>query len=128
MLVRECGARLDMQDREGRTALHAACIQGHLAAARELVLLGCDLNIQDRDGFSPVMHASEQGYWRIVLLLILARANLNLRDRRFGCTAMRIASEHHQMQVLQALVYGPIVRDVLERARGRPLIQRGGAS
>ena len=125
-LVRECGADMDAQTADGRTALHHACNNGHLATARVLVLQGCNLNIQNRDGYSPVMLASVIGHWRIVLLLVMARANLNLRERRFGYTAVRLACERHQMQVLRMLVHAPIVRDALERALGRPVLKIGG--
>ena len=53
------GAGVDTQSASGRTALHAACRAGQLAAARMLVDRGASLTIRDRTDRRAFEHLNE---------------------------------------------------------------------
>jgi ankyrin repeat protein len=45
---------VNMQDRDGRTAMHIACVNGHLDIVKVLLSVFADTNIIDDDGRTPV--------------------------------------------------------------------------
>jgi ankyrin repeat protein len=45
---------VNMQDRAGRTAMHHACMNGHLDTVKVLLSVFADTNITDDDGRTPV--------------------------------------------------------------------------
>lgn len=53
----EEGALLDRKNKNGRTPLHTACLNGHFAIVRLLLERGASLHITDNDGNTPIDHA-----------------------------------------------------------------------
>jgi hypothetical protein len=51
-VVYECD--VNMQDRDGRTAMHYACMNGHLDTVKVLLSVFADTNITDDYGKTPV--------------------------------------------------------------------------
>lgn len=56
------GIDLDAQDRQGLTALHIACLQGHLSTAKLMASHGAALHLVTREGFTAVELAAIKGY------------------------------------------------------------------
>ncbi|MCG7872836.1 MAG: ankyrin repeat domain-containing protein [Candidatus Thiodiazotropha lotti] len=70
-----------MNDRENRTELHNAIIDGLTDHAKELILSDkCDLDAQDKQGYTPLHAAAQQKNVEIAQLLIEKGARLDLID------------------------------------------------
>ena len=53
----EHGANMDLQDKNGKTALHHAVCRNYLDATHKLMTLGANVNLQDKDGKTSLHHA-----------------------------------------------------------------------
>jgi ankyrin repeat protein len=96
-------------DRDGRTELHHAVIDGHLEIVRSLLAAGGDVTVQDKAGWTPLHFAAQRGAIEIATLLIQHKAGVDVQDT-FGNT--------------------PLLRAVFEsRGRGEmiALLRRAGA-
>ena len=67
-LVRR-GVDPDLGDYDGRTALHLASAEGHLASVRYLLDQGADPNVVDRWGGTPLSDAVAHGRTEVAQLL-----------------------------------------------------------
>ena len=85
------GADVNMQDRDGETALVRAVMQGHSEIVRVLLGAGADCNLGDSDGVTPLMNAAHRGRSDIVRDLIAAGAALDTVDD-YDYTAMIYAA------------------------------------
>jgi len=95
-LLLEKGANLNIQDKDGNTALiHAAKFGYTLYAGivNCLIKANANLNIQNADGTTALIRASYCGRTEIVNLLIKAGANLNIQDEA-GNTALIVATDN----------------------------------
>lgn len=66
------GAKVDLQNKQGSTALHYACGLGHLNVVRKLLKRGADIKITDNEKRSPIDLARDlkpQNWETIVELL-----------------------------------------------------------
>jgi hypothetical protein len=63
------GARVDLRDNRGMTALMIASAQGQLAAVRKLLESGADKSLKDRSGKTARDHAAAGGHTEVVAIL-----------------------------------------------------------
>jgi ankyrin repeat protein len=74
------------------TALHVACLQGQLAAVKNLVEdVHIDINYLDRTGSTALMYAAYSGFEDIVRYLVEHGANISIKNLKGG-TAIRYAA------------------------------------
>ncbi|KAF9569350.1 hypothetical protein CPC08DRAFT_784021 [Agrocybe pediades] len=66
LVIEECGAMPDLEDREGETALHKATLNGHMQIVRYLVPGKADVHARDADGWTALHNACSKGYLDIV--------------------------------------------------------------
>ncbi len=78
----DAGANVNLQDKYGRSPLHAASDSGRLDVVRVLVDAGADVNLQDANGSSALHYASDKGHVDVARVLVDAGADVNLQDRR----------------------------------------------
>jgi ankyrin repeat protein len=64
--------------------LHAACYNGHLGAAQQLIGAGININHLDEFGSTPLMRAAAGGKVELVEWLLQNSANVNTRETRAG--------------------------------------------
>ena len=88
----EAGAKTDIQDIDGRTALHYAALNGWLSVCTVLVEAGAKTNIQDIYFKSALHVAASRGYSEICGMLVKAGADFNLLDGE-GCTPLQLAEQ-----------------------------------
>ena len=96
------GADLEAVDRDGNTALWAACYAGQLAIIEQLLDAGANINHQNPDGASALIYAASAGKTDVVALLIAkgARADLTTVD---DFTALDLAANPAIIKLLMAL-------------------------
>ena len=79
------GARLELEDWEGHTALWWACSAGRVGTMRELLSRGAAVN--PAEGVAPLHAASAGGHLYVVRELLARGAKLELKDKK-GHTAL----------------------------------------
>lgn len=91
---------INLANKEGRTPLHYAALQGNVEIAKILLENGADVNVADKDtdpetalafrgneGKAPLHYAVENGHVEVARLLLQKGANVNLKDED-GCTPL----------------------------------------
>ncbi|RAP36170.1 hypothetical protein B1207_08425 [Legionella quinlivanii] len=113
---------LNVLDKNGRSALHLACINDARDAAA-LLLKGGDLVLNDTDrlGYAPIHYAAQLNHVGLIELLAKAGANLNQPASGNG-TALHLACQNGKMPaVLELIKHGadlnPINADGLTPAQ-----------
>ena len=89
----ECGAKVNLQDAKGNTAVHYAlsCSNGSLEVLSRLMSDGAAVNNSfTRDKCTPLMIACQCGHMNAVSFLIEHGANMDLQDKN-GDTALHYA-------------------------------------
>lgn len=67
------GAKVDLSDSTGRTALHLAAENGHSAVCARLIAAGSDLLERDKDGLMPLHSAAKSDRERHGVMIPLLR-------------------------------------------------------
>ena len=113
----EAKANLDIQDKEGFTALHRAVNLNLIEIVRMLIDAGANLNVQDKHGHTPLHLAAINGKVEIVRMLIDAKANFNLQAKN-GRTALHFAADLREKEIVRMLIDAGARKDILDY-RGR---------
>ncbi|CAA7039845.1 unnamed protein product [Microthlaspi erraticum] len=96
------GVPLDSRDSQGRTALHMAAANGHLAIVEYLLSQGVDINALNEENNAPLHWACLNGHIEVVKRLILAGASLSLLNR-YERTPMDEALSGGKMEIRDAI-------------------------
>lgn len=99
----EKGARADLQNASGNTALIAASSEGFTEIVNLLLEKGADANLKNRDGLTALIIASSKGHKEVVTLLLSKGANVDLQSN-IGTTALFMASLNGQTEVVKLLL------------------------
>ncbi|KAF9164685.1 FKBP12-associated protein [Actinomortierella ambigua] len=92
-LVDMAGAGVDVQDREGETALLKASYAGHLSIVCFLLKRGANVHQKDKDGWTALHNASSKGFINIAqVLLEKGHANVNARSKKGHTPLINAAS------------------------------------
>lgn len=102
-LMDEHGLQVDEQGDDGDTALHLACLYGHLAIVQECVRRGANVMACDEDGSTPLHDASAGGYYDIAKLLLERGAQVDVADSD-GDTPLHNASNGNHRHVCELLL------------------------
>jgi len=95
----EAGAETDIQDIDGRTALHYAALNGWLDFCTVLVEGGGDTDLQDVDCKTALHLAASSGYSEICTMLVWAGTDLDLLDSQ-GCTPLQLAEQGDHFEIV----------------------------
>ncbi|XP_014778973.1 ankyrin repeat domain-containing protein 31 isoform X1 [Octopus bimaculoides] len=90
-------------DRERRTALHYAALNGYPDVCRCLISHGCDIDKQDAIGFTALHRACSQGHTAVCKVLLEEGCAKDLQDEH-GNTALHEASWNGYSKTLDVLV------------------------
>lgn|GEM_PF-2167762 len=88
-LLIDAGAKVDLRDASGRTALFYGVGSERSDAVLVIIKAGADVNAKDNNGKTPLVLAVEVGNRQIVQQLILAGADLDVRYQKDG-TSIRL--------------------------------------
>ena len=98
----ENGAQVDLQKRDGWSALMIASETGHGEVVKLLLENGAQVNLQKEDGVSALMIASENGYGEVVRILLENGAQVDLQNQD-GVSALMLASRNGHVKVVKNL-------------------------
>ncbi|KAI9732413.1 MAG: hypothetical protein M1834_001621 [Cirrosporium novae-zelandiae] len=124
----ENGADISHTDFMGQTALHKACISGHMDLVEYLLNYPkVTVDPVDQSERTPLYFAAERGYLDIVNLLIKHDANVNYLDRRWETAMFKPAGNGHTAVVSRLLDVGtnPTKLDMWDRTPLRFAAMRG---
>lgn len=114
-LIRETGALVEMEDREGETALHKAAMAGKLPSLTFLINSGASANCVDGDGWTPLHNACSKGFLDIVKVLVEnAGAAIDVKGGRGGWTPLMNAASNGHL---------PIVRYMTSKQKVDPFVR-----
>jgi len=102
-LLLECGANVNAQGKNGKTALHSAVEKGHEEVVKLLLECGANVDAQDKDGKSILQFAVEKQHEKFVKLLLECGANVHTQDKD-GKTVLHCAVEKGQEKFVQLLL------------------------
>ncbi|WP_026451291.1 ankyrin repeat domain-containing protein [Aequorivita capsosiphonis] len=97
---------LEIQDKNGRTALMIAAYNHYNKIAALLIAAGADVNAQDTMQNSPFLYAGAEGNVELLKMGLENGANFNLYNR-YGGTALIPAAEKGHLEVVKILTKIP---------------------
>ncbi|KAK0144300.1 Inversin [Merluccius polli] len=111
---------INMADKYGGTALHAASLSGHVSTVRLLLEKGAMVDSLDVMKHTPLFRACEMGQRDVILTLIKGSARVDLVDVD-GHTALHWAALGGNAEVCQVLMENGISPNVQDQAGRTPL-------
>ncbi|XP_017280620.1 inversin isoform X2 [Kryptolebias marmoratus] len=111
---------INMADKYGGTALHAASLSGHVSTVKLLLEKGATVDSRDVMKHTPLFRACEMGYKDVILTLIKGAARVDLVDVD-GHTALHWAALGGNAEVCQILMENGISPNVQDHAGRTPL-------
>uniref|UniRef100_A0A8C7CQ50 Inversin n=1 Tax=Oncorhynchus kisutch TaxID=8019 RepID=A0A8C7CQ50_ONCKI len=111
---------INMADKYGGTALHAASLSGHVSTVMFLLERGAIVDSLDVMKHTPLFRACEMGHRHIILTLIKGSARVHLVDLD-GHTALHWAALGGNAEVCQLLMENGISPNVQDQAGRTPL-------
>jgi ankyrin repeat protein len=95
---------LSRRDKNRRTALSLAAIEGHIDAMKLLNKCGSEVNSKDFRGQTPLSLAAMNGHLEAVLLLLDEGADPESRETSSGRSPLSLAAENGHLHVVNLLV------------------------
>ncbi|KAG8901712.1 hypothetical protein FRC00_005116 [Tulasnella sp. 408] len=130
VVVENCGAMTDLEDKEGETALHKASLNGHINVLKYLLSLEiekADVHAQDADGWTALHNACSKGYLDIVRFLCenAGAADVPPHDADAGIRGVDRKSKGGWTPLMNAASKGhlPVVRYLLTKQNADPLVR-----
>ncbi|CAN7995829.1 unnamed protein product, partial [Ixodes pacificus] len=104
VVVRELlrvGYATEAKDEDGRTAVHLACLGGHVALLAGLLATGAAPSGPDASGRHPLHYACEQGDPDLALQLLQAGASPQARDTDNGWVPLHVAAARGHLDLVE---------------------------
>ena len=104
-LLIQYNVNVDLQNKNGATALYIACENNAIHGATALLKGGADPNIKKGNGWTvtPLMIATAKGFGDIVNLLLQYNVDVDVQDA-FGDTALHIACNNNAIHIATDLL------------------------
>jgi len=104
-LLLKHGSQVNLCDYTGWTALHYAARAGHTMKVEQLLAAGADVNLTANGNESCLLIAALYRHADVVQALVAAGADVNLQRRGDGASALSVASEQGNIDVVKLLVH-----------------------
>ncbi|KAI5620838.1 inversin isoform X1 [Silurus asotus] len=111
---------INMADKYGGTALHAAALSGHISTVRLLLEKGAIVDPLDVMKHTPLFRACEMGHRDVILTLIKGGAHVNLVDTD-GHSALHWAALGGNAEVCEVLMENGLGPNLQDHAGRTPL-------
>ncbi|XP_075272430.1 ankyrin repeat domain-containing protein 29 isoform X2 [Opisthocomus hoazin] len=108
----EFGASTEFKNKDGGTALLAACQYGHAKVVETLLKHGANIHDQLYDGASAIFLAAQGGYLDVIRLLLSSGAKVN-QPRQDGTAPLWIASQMGHSEVVRVMLLRGAERDAV---------------
>jgi hypothetical protein len=102
----DAGARVNLRDEDGRTALMFAAGYGRLEIVELLLRAGAKVNAQSKSGATALMEAAREGATETVRALLLAGADVSLRDEDGHSALWHARDNEHDETASLLLAFG----------------------
>lgn len=114
------GADIDEQDETGETALFAAALMGDAKIIDQLMIAGADAAIRNDRGMTALHAAAAGGDAEAVSVLVgdaklSARIDIDDHDNKFGVTALIVAAEENEGDIVAHLIGLGADKEITER-------------
>ncbi|CAI8026345.1 Putative ankyrin repeat protein MM_0045, partial [Geodia barretti] len=107
---------LDIQEKNGDTAVIIAVKRCHPATLRELVRAGSDLNLQNQEGLTPLMIAARRGMADITKILLEGEyINLDIQEKRIGQSALHFSAVIGDAATIEELLLAGANRHIKDK-------------
>merc|ERR1711959_266138 len=95
----QLGAKRQLKDYKGQTALHKAAAAGHTRAAELLLEMGADINATDKAGWTAASHAEYNNHFELADRLVkIAKPIFGSNEKRPKYLFLRNVPEQKQQQ------------------------------
>jgi hypothetical protein len=94
---------VDIQDKDGNTALILAASNGDNEICGMILSKGCNVDIQDNNGFTALMWAAKKGHNEICDSLINKGCDVDIQDK-YGFTALMWAAWNGHNEICRLLI------------------------
>ena len=101
-MILNAGAKPDLKNSKGKTALYEACMAGKLPYVELLLKKGANPNLADQTGKTPLHIAAREGHTAIVERLLAAKVDVNAKDQE-NKTPLYYAQYYGNQKVADAL-------------------------
>jgi ankyrin repeat protein len=105
-LLLEKGAKVDLKNKEGYTALAAAANDGHTDICKLLIENGANIEGYNKDGITPLMLAAQDGHTDTCALLIENGANIEVKNKKYGANSLMLAESGGRTEAVRILKLG----------------------
>lgn len=109
------GASVNVQTKEGATALIFAAQNGYIDIVKALLAKGAEMNVQTKTGETALILASFEGHTDIVEVLLAKGAGVNVQTKAGG-TALMAASFKGHTDIVKALLAKGVDMNVQDKA------------
>jgi hypothetical protein len=116
----QLGTDVNVQSRNGWTALHHAAVRNRSAAAAALLELGADTEIRTQSGKAPLHLCGERGFLELTRLLISKGAKHGVKDQE-GWTPLHYAAARDRIDIARFLIENGADVNALSVRGGTPL-------
>lgn len=118
----DAGAQVDLERRDGKSALIIACENGHLEILKYLHKKGAKIDITDSQKKSAFTYGCENGHLEVVKYLHQNGA----KDQQDCVTGAMLASEKGDLEIVHYLHENNLIVDVLQNSDETLKISRNG--
>lgn len=98
-----CVMQVNIQSKDGSTALIAAAIKGQVDVATFLIAHGADIDAVHSDGWTALIACADEGCFELAKILLAAGAELDVVDKE-DWTALRSASQKGHYNIVKHLL------------------------
>jgi ankyrin repeat protein len=98
------GVKTDIQNMEGRTALHIAAANNHVGVVKLLLSHKAKLDIRDNKGWTAFLYAARNGHADVLKALKEKKQDMNETTTKSGWTGLHLAAEMGRVNAVKFLV------------------------
>lgn len=111
---------LNARDKEGKTPLHHAAIDGSIETVKKLLAQGADVNAKTKIGNTALHAAAYQGNAKLIAILLKSKADVNAVNK-YVETPLHMAVTRDQTEAVRLLLKGGAKPNLLNEDGETPM-------